>query len=557
PSGVRSTWIVECRAETWSAAGLDTKSEAESVAFLESLFADELGGHRLVANKSIWRTFPTIRCQTWHRGNLVLLGDAAHTAHFSIGSGTKLAMEDAVALVDAFRATGPNVGAALERYEATRKPEVERIQHAAQTSLEWFENAPRYAKQSPLQHTFNLMTRSKRITWNNLRQRDPGFVKSVDEWFATTHGTRRNSDESAPPPLFAPLRLRGLELPNRIVVSPMCQYSATDGVPNDWHLVHLGARAVGGAGLVLTEMTDVSPEGRITFGCAGIWNDAQAAAWKRVVEFVHQHSASRIGMQLAHAGRKASCRLPWNEGGTPLSPSEGAWATLAPSALPFSPKHSTPQEMTSDDLQRVKLAFVEGARRAAACGFDLIELHAAHGYLLSSFLSPLSNHRRDAYGGSLENRMRYPLEVFDAVRAVWPAEKPMSVRVTATDWLDEGLTVEETVVFARALKAHGCDVVDVSSGGNVPESKPVFGRMYQVPFAEAVRFGAEIPVMAVGAILNADHANTVLAAGRADLCALARPHLSDPSLTHRHAQDEGVDSLSWPKQYLMVQPRRG
>jgi len=557
PSGAVSTFIVECREEVWKKAGLDAMSEEQSVAFLEKLFEKELAGHRLCANKSIWRTFPTIRCEKWTRGNVVLMGDAVHTAHYSIGSGTKLAMEDAMALVDAFRRVGLDVPKALEAYETKRKPEVIRLQKAAQTSLEWFENAARYLGQPPLQFTFNLMTRSKRITWDNLRRRDGALVAHVDRWFADTHGTPKNSDGSAPPPLFAPLRLRELLIKNRVVLSPMCQYSAVDGVPNDWHLVHLGARAVGGAGLVLTEMTDVSPEGRITHGCAGLWNDTQAEAWKRIVDFVHTHARAPIGVQLAHAGRKASCQRPW-EGDGPLLPHEQPWETLGPSALPYKAGWHVPKEMSLEDLARVKQAFVDATRRADAAGFDLVELHAAHGYLLSSFLSPLSNRRTDAYGGSLENRMRFPLEVFDAVRAAWPKHKPIAVRVSATDWLEpEGQTVADTIAFAEALKTRGCDLVDVSSAGNVPESKVEYGRMYQVPFAEAVRSAVHVPVMAVGGIQGADHVNTIIAAGRADLCALARPHLSDPSLTHRHAQAEGVDAVDWPPQYAMVRPRPG
>ena len=556
PSGARSTFIVECHQDTWKRAGLDAMTEAQSVAFLQSVFADDLQEHALCPNKSIWRTFPTIRCQTWRHGRLMLLGDAAHTAHFSIGSGTKLAMEDALTLAGLFQKHGlAEVDLALTEYEAVRHPEVARIQKAAQTSLEWFEHAQRYLGQAPLQLTFNLMTRSKRITWDNLRQRDPALVREVDGWFAKTHGTVHNSDGSAPPPLFAPMTLRSIKLENRVVVSPMCQYSATDGVIDDWHLVHLGSRAVGGAGLVITEMTDVSPQGRITHVCAGLWNDAQAAAWKRVVDFVHGQSLSKIGIQLAHAGRKASRQRPW-EGDQALTDAQKPWPIIGPSPLAFSKGFQVPREMTLADLAEVKQHFVEAARRADACGFDLVELHAAHGYLLSSFVSGLSNLRTDAYGGSLSNRLRYPLEVFDAVRAVWPEHKPMFVRISATDWLEpEGMTVADAVAFSKALKAHGCDVVDVSTGGNVPDSKPDYGRMYQLPFAEAVRFEAGIAVMSVGAIAGADHANTVLASGRADLCALARPHLTDPYLTHQHAQAEGVDRLAWPVQYANVAPR--
>ncbi len=552
----RSTFIVECREEVWRAAGLEAMSEAESVAWLEALFAQELGGHRLLANKSIWRTFPTITCERWAKENLVLLGDAAHTAHFSIGSGTKLAMEDAIALRDALVAAQLDVPRGLAGYEAARRVEVLKTQRAAQTSLEWFENAARYVAQPPEQFTFNLMTRSKRITWDNLRLRDPALVRSADEGFAARAGTALNSDGSAPPPLFAPLTLRGLTLENRVVVSPMCQYSADEGVVNDWHLVHYGARAVGGAGLVLTEMTDVSPEGRITHGCAGLWSDAQEAAWKRVVDFVHARSHAKVGIQLAHAGRKASCSRPW-EGDTALKPGESPWETWGPSALPYKPGWPAPRELPPEELRRLTQAFVDATKRALRAGFDFIEVHMAHGYLLSTFLSPLSNRRTDAYGGSLEGRMRWPLEVFSAMRAAWPGERPMGVRVSATDWLGPtGQTIEDTVALAKALKARGCDVIDVSTAGNVPESRPEYGRMYQVPYAEAVKVGAEIPVMAVGAILGADHANTVIGAGRADLCALAREHLSDPSLVRRHAQAERVDGLWWPPQYEVVKPRR-
>jgi anthraniloyl-CoA monooxygenase len=550
-----STWIVECTEATWRAAGLDSMDEAASVAFCQRLFSEELDGHPLLANRSTWRTFPTVRCETWHAGNVVLMGDAVHTAHYSIGSGTKLAMEDAVALVEAFRAHGTSdVPAVLAAYQQARQLDVLKIQRAAQTSLEWFEHTERYAGQHPLQFTFNLMTRSKRITWDNLRQRDPAFVASVDAWFAEQAGTPLNSDGTAPPPLFAPFTVRGLTLPNRVVVSPMCQYVAKEGVPDDWHLVHLGSRAVGGAGLVLTEMTDVSPEGRITPGCAGIWNDVQEAAWRRIVDFVHARSAAKIGLQLAHAGRKGSCSPPW-EGDRPLQ--SGGWQCLGPSAIPFKKDWPVPREMDEADMARVVQAFADGARRADRAGFDVLELHAAHGYLLSSFLSPLSNRRTDAYGGPLENRLRFPLRVMDAVRAAWPAHKPLFVRISASDWLGEdGLTTRDAVDISRAFKAHGADVMDVSTGGNVPESRPETGRMYQVPFAEAVRYGAEMPVMAVGAIQGADHANTVVAAGRADLCAIARGHLSDPYLVHRAAQDHGVDSVQWPKEYLAVKPRR-
>lgn len=552
-----STWIVECHESVWKKAGLDKATEAETVAFCEKIFEKELAGHRLLSNKSIWRTFPTVQCENWFSGNVVLMGDAVHTAHFSIGSGTKLAMEDSIALVDAFKAIGTDdLPRVLQSYQEQRKPEVIRLQRAAQTSLEWFENSGRYVGQPPIQFTFNLMTRSKRITYDNLKDRDPELVKQVDKWFASEHPTRFNKDGSPPPPMFSPFKLRSLELENRIVVSPMCQYSAKDGLINEWHLVHLGSRAVGGAGLVFTEMTDVSPEGRITHGCAGMWNAEHEAAWKRVCDFVHTHSRAKIGIQLAHAGRKASCARPW-EGDKPLQPGQEPWQTLAPSAIPYGPNWHTPKEMDRSDMARLKAAFVEATQRCDRAGFDLIEVHAAHGYLFSEFLSPLSNRRTDEYGGSIENRMRFPLEVFDAMRAVWPKEKPMAVRISATDWLEpEGMTTEDSIAAAKMFKEHGCDVIDVSTAGNVPESKPQYGRMYQVPWAEAVRYGAKIPVMAVGGIMGADHANTIIAAGRADLCSLARAHLSDPYLTNRAAQHYGHDTMPWPEQYLTVKPRR-
>jgi len=558
-----STWIVECHEDVWRRAGLDEADEARSVAYVEQLCAEHLRGHRLLVNKSVWRSFPTVRCERWSHGNVVLMGDSAHTAHFSIGSGTKLAMEDAIALVAAFREHGAaDVPGALRAYEESRRVDVIKTQKAAQTSLEWFENSARYLGQHPLQFTFNLMTRSKRITYDNLRRRDPELVGQVDAWFAAANGTPvpvlSDGTPVPPPPLFAPLELRGLRLANRVVVSPMCQYSAVDGTVGDWHLVHLGSRAIGGAGLVITEMTDVTPDGRITLGCAGMYSDANEAAWKRIVDFARAHGTSRIGIQLAHAGRKGSCNLPW-EGDDPLRDGR-AWRTLGPSALPFDEGWPVPKEMDRADMDAVCDAFVAATRRAERAGFDLVELHMAHGYLLSSFLSPKANRRRDAYGGPLENRLRFPLEVFDAVRAVWPAEKPLAVRVSATDWLDDagGQTIEDTVEIVRTLRAHGLDLVDVSSAGNTPESSPEYGRMYQVPFAERIRHEVGMPVMAVGAIQGPDHVNTILAAGRAELCALARPHLVNPYVTLGAAVTYGVPELAWPKQYLAVRPvRRG
>ncbi|MFO1031634.1 MAG: bifunctional salicylyl-CoA 5-hydroxylase/oxidoreductase [Planctomycetota bacterium] len=539
------TWIVECREETWKRAGLDTLDEAQSARFCEAMFAEHLAGEKLLVNRSIWRTFPTIRCGSWRHENVVLMGDAAHTAHFSIGSGTKLAMEDSIALADAVLAHPNDVPKALQAYEDARRLDVLKVQRAAQTSLEWFENSERYQHQHPERFVFNLMTRSRRITYDNLKKRDPALVARVDAVVAKEEG-----GDPAAPAAFSPFRVRGLQLQNRVVMSPMCMYSATDGVVDDFHLVHLGSRALGGAGLVFTEMTDVSPEGRITPGCAGIWNDTQAAAWKRVVDFVHRHSGARIGMQIAHAGRKGSCSRPW-EGDAPLA--TGGWQTLGPSALPFRPDWPAPKAMDAGDLARVRESFVQAARRCQQAGFDTIELHMAHGYLLSSFLSPLSNVRTDAYGGSLENRARYPLEVARAVRAVWPADKALFVRISATDWMDDeqkGFTLDEAVQVARWLKEAGVDVLDVSSAGNSPESKPQYGRMYQVPFAERIKSEAAIPVMTVGGVAGMDHAHTIVAAGRADLCAIARGFLADPHLVLRDANERHVAAHAWPKQYL-------
>ncbi|HKB94422.1 MAG TPA: FAD-dependent monooxygenase, partial [Gaiellaceae bacterium] len=446
----RSTFIVEAHEETWRDAGLDEADEERTVAACESIFAEHLGGHRLLANRSIWRRFPTVTCGSWRHGQVVLLGDAAHTAHFSIGSGTKLAMEDAIALVAALREVGTaDVPRALAAYEGARRLDVAKLQRAARTSESWFEHSRRYLGQHPLAFSFNLMTRSKRITYDNLAARDPELVARVNRWYREAHGPppdggtgvaaeREREAGTAAPPMFTPFRTRALELRNRIVVSPMCQYSAVEGRVGEWHLVHLGSRAMGGAGLVVAEMTDVSPEGRITHGCAGLYAPEHVAAWRRIVRFVHEQTPAAIGIQLAHAGRKGSMRHDWSMTDVPLGSGEGAWETLAPSAFPFRPGWPSPREMGRGDMDRVRDAFVRATGWAAEAGFDWLELHAAHGYLISSFLSPLANLRRDDHGGSLENRMRFPLEVFRAMRDAWPASKPMSVRVSATDWMPDG-----------------------------------------------------------------------------------------------------------------------
>ncbi len=543
-----STFIVECREEVWRRAGLDEADEAATVRYFEALFAEDLGPHRLLANGSAWRTFPTVRNARWVKDNIVLVGDAAHTAHFSIGSGTRLAMEDAVVLAEAFASRpGEAVPTVLAAYEAARRPDVARLQTSAQTSLEWFENSARYRDLAPLPFTFSLMSRSKRLTWDELAKRDTDLMRDVrDEW-SRTRGT------TATVPVFTPLTLRGLTLPNRIVVSPMCQYSAIDGVPDDWHLVHLGSRAMGGAGLLVCEATGISPDGRITPGCTGLWSPAQLAGWKRIVDFVHAGSQARIGLQIGHAGRKAACGVPW-EGGAPL-PSHEAWPLLAPSALPYGPHSQVPIAMTDADRARVLEDFIRAASLAEEAGFDLLELHMAHGYLLSSFISALTNHRTDAYGGSIERRMRFPVEVAEAVRRVWPAHKPLAARISATEWAPGGLNDPERVVIAQMLAASGVDILDCSAGGVVPEQRPVYGRMFQVPFSDQIRHEAGVRTMTVGNIVDADQCNTILAAGRADLCVLARAHLANPYLTLHAAEKYGHDEQFWPNQYLAAKPR--
>jgi anthraniloyl-CoA monooxygenase len=532
-----STFIVETTEAAWRKAGLENATEDQTIAFCERLFAKELAGHKLLKNRSLWRSFPIVRCASWRHGNIALAGDAAHTAHFSIGSGTKLAMEDAIALRDALVATR-DVPAALESYEKARLPLVESYQRAAQVSLQWFEDTERYVGLEPVQFGFSLLTRSLRVSHENLRKRDPAYVASIDQWFS-----KRNP---APPPLFTPFRLRGLELQNRVVVSPMCQYSAEDGTPDDWHLVHLGSRALGGAGLVFTEMTDVSREGRISPGCTGMYKPGHAAAWKRIVDFVHARSPAKIGIQLAHAGRKASTRLAWEGSDQPLQ--DGNWPILAASPIAWKPQNQVPREMTRADMDKVRDDFVRATRLSIEAGFDILELHFAHGYLLSGFISPLSNQRKDEYGGSLENRMRFPLEVLDAVRAAWPEERPVSVRISASDWAPGGIGAADAVDIARMLKSHGCDIIDVSAGQTVPYGKPVYGRQFQTPFSERIRIEAGIPTMTVGNISSYADVNSILAAGRADLCVLARAHLWDPYWT-RHAARELGHPLPWPAPY--------
>jgi len=545
-----TTWIVETHAETWRRAGLDAATEADTIAYFEEMYARELDGHRLLANRSLWRSFPMVSNERWSHDNVVLLGDAVHTAQFSIGSGTKIAMEDAIALRDAL-ATAADVPGALTAYEAARRDEVARLQRTAYTSLEWYEHARRYNFMEPTQYVFGFLSRTKGMTYENLSLRDPGYGMAIDRWCAGRAREQGFDVPADPPPkpMFTPFRLRGMRLENRVVVSPMCQYSAEDGMPNEWHLVHLGGLAAGGAGLLFTEMTDVSRDGRITPGCAGMYRPEHVDGWRRIVEFVHRHSRAKFGMQLAHAGRKGSTKRAWEGLDEPLD--AGNWPLISASPIPFLPGSQVPKEMDRADMDRVRDDFSRAAAQADEAGFDLLEIHMAHGYLLSSFLSPLTNIRDDGYGGSIENRLRFPLEVFDAVRVVWPAEKPISVRISATDWVEEGgQTGDDSVLVARCLKAHGCDIIDVSAGQTTPDADPVYGRMFQTPFSDQIRHEAGIPTMAVGSITSADQVNTIVAAGRADLCALARAHLTDPHFTLQAAAHYGHRDQAWPAQYL-------
>lgn len=544
-----STVIVETPETTWRKAGLDTLSQEDSVRFCERLFAERLDGHELHANarhlrgSAIWLTFNRILCERWHHRNIVLIGDAAHTAHFSIGSGTKLAMEDAITLATTLADGQGTVSERLQRYQELRESEALKLQSAARNRMEWFEDIERHARLEPEQFAYSLLTGSQRVGHEKLKQRDTANIAAYDAWFAKRCGAAPGT-----PPMFTPFRLRGLELKNRVVVSPMATYSAVDGMPGDFHLAHLGARALGGAGLVMSEMCCVAPEARITPGCAGIWNDEQAAAWRRIVDFAHQQGRTRIGIQLGHAGSKGSTQVGWEDSDEPLA--DGNWPLLAASALAYGPRNPLPRAMTRADMEAVREAFAAAARRTASADFDLLELHCAHGYLLASFLSPLTNRREDDYGGAVANRCRFPLEVFHAVRAAWPAEKPISVRISAHDWAPGGNTVDDAVAIARLFRAAGVDLIDVSSGMTTRESRPVYGRMYQTPFADRIRADADIATIAVGNIVEPDHVNTIIAAGRADLCALGRPHLADPAWTLHAAAQLGYGGVEWPRQYL-------
>jgi anthraniloyl-CoA monooxygenase len=544
-----ATFIVECSEESWRRFGFEHMSQDETIATCERIFAKNLGGNKLMTNArhlrgSAWLNFPRVLCETWSHGNIVLMGDAAATAHFSVGSGTKLALESAIALAGYLK-TEPTMSDAFRRYEDERRTEVLRLQSAARNSTEWFEDVERYLHLDPVQFNYSLLTRSQRISHENLRQRDKAWLEGAESWFETQATGRK--PKASRPPMFAPIRLRGLELKNRIVVSPMAQYKAVDGTPTDWHLVHLAERAKGGAGLVFTEMTCVSPEGRITPGCTGLYAPEHEAAWKRIVDFIHAESGAKAGIQLGHSGAKGSTQLGWEEMDAPLQ--QGNWEIMAPSPVPWSPNNQTPRAMTRTDMEMVRDQFVASAAMANRAGFDLLELHYAHGYLMSSFITPLTNRRTDEYGGSLESRMRFPLEIYHAVRKVWPDDKPMSVRISAHDWVgDAGITPADSVSIARMLKDAGVDIIDVSAGQTSIDARPVYGRMFQTPFSDRIRNEVGIATMAVGNIYEPDHVNSILMAGRADLCCLARPHLADPYWTLHAAARQGV-MVDWPEPY--------
>jgi len=546
-----ATFIVECSQETYEAFGFGELTQQQSIALCEEIFKDHLGGNNLMSNAghirgSAWINFPRVLCEHWSHENVVLLGDASATAHFSIGSGSRLAFDSAIALAD-YLTTENSLAAAFEKYESERRLDVLRLQSAARNSLEWFEDVERYLQLDPIQFNYSLLTRSQRISHENLRLRDPKWMETAERWFQERAGV--NGNEPVRAPMFAPFKLREMELANRVVVSPMAQYKAIDGCPNDWHLIHYGERAKGGAGLVYTEMTCVSADGRITLGCTGLYEDEHEREWRRLTDFVHRETGAKICCQIGHSGRKGATQLGWEEMDAPLS--DGGWPLISASPIAWSPNNFTPEEMSRQQMDQVCENFVASAMMAERAGFDMIELHAAHGYLISSFISPKSNVRTDEYGGSLANRMRYPLEVFAAMRAVWPQNKPMSVRISANDWIgDDGVTPQEAVEIAKLFTQAGVDIVDVSAGQTSIDADPVYGRMYQTPFSDRIRNETGISTMAVGNIYEPDHVNSILMAGRADLVCLARPHLSDPYWTLHAGSEIGDRHEHWPDPYL-------
>ena len=545
-----ATFIVECSQDTFDAYGFGEKTQEETIAICEEIFKDHLDGHKLMTNAShirgsAWIKFPRVLCEKWSHQNVVLLGDASATAHFSIGSGTKLALESAISLAKHV-SDDKDLTTAFEKYEEARRLEVLRLQSAARNSVEWFEDVERYLDLDPVQLNYSMLTRSQRISHENLRERDPKWLEGAEKWFLDQAGADSNGPVRAP--MFAPFQLRDMKLENRIVVSPMAQYKAVDGCPTDWHFVHYAERAKGGAGLVYTEMTCVSPEGRITPGCPGLYAPEHEAAWKRLTDFVHAETEAKICCQIGHSGRKGSTQLGWEEMDAPLK--AGNWDIISASAIPWSENNALPKAATREDMDVIRDEFVEATRMAERANFDMVELHAAHGYLISSFISPLSNQREDAYGGSLENRMRYPLEVFKAMRDAWPGGKPMAVRISANDWVEEdGVTPDEAVKIASMFSEAGADIIDVSAGQTSKQAKPVYGRMFQTPFSDRIRNDGGIKTMAVGNIYEADHVNSILMAGRADLVCLARPHLADPYWTLHAAAAIGDRHADWPLPY--------
>ena len=548
-----TTWIVETSADTWASAGMDTATEEDTKAYCEALFKDDLDGHPLITNRSVWRTFPVVRNERLYHKNIVLLGDAVRSAHFSIGSGTKLAMEDAIALAGYFEESGGDVNAALEKYQVIRKDEADRLQRTAVVSLSWFEHIDRYANaQSAEQFTFNMMCRAKRITYENLRLRDPHYIAGVDQWFAEQAKAATGFDDidtdKPTVPVFQPFRIGNMRVENRFQMSAMCQYCAEDGNPTDWHLMHYGERAVGGAGLLNTEMICISPGARITPGCAGIWNDEQTGQWQRIVDFVHNNSQAKICAQIGHAGRKGATCQPW-DGGIDEPLADGAWEIIAPSALPYLEHSVVPREMTIEDMDAVVADFVNAVNNAERAGFDMIELHLAHGYLLSGFLSPVTNLREDEFGGDISGRMRFPLRVLEAVRAAWPAGRPISARISATDWVAGGLNEADMLVLATALRDAGLNIVNVSTGQVASDEDPVYGRMFQAPFADQIRNEVGIPTIVAGNVTTADQANTLVAAGRTDIVAFGRCIMNEPHFVLTAAARYGHVNQHWAPQY--------
>lgn len=548
-----TTWIVETSEETWRAAGMEDASEEDTKAYCEKLFRDDLDGHPITTNRSVWRTFPVVRNEKLYYRNIVLMGDAVRSAHFSIGSGTKLAMEDAIALAGYFRECGDDVARALDQYQRIRKDEADRLQRTAVVSLSWFEHIDRYAAvQEAEQFTFNMMCRAKRVTYENLRLRDPDYIAALDKWFAghvrATTGFEDIDVDEPTVPAFQPFRIGAMRVENRFQLSAMCQYSAEEGMPGDWHLVHYGARAVGGPGLLNTEMLCVSPAARITPGCAGIWSDEQVDAWKHIVDFVHANSKARFCAQIGHSGRKGATCVPW-QGGIDEPLADGAWEIVAPSALPYLPHSAVPREITEADLADITGQFVTAARNVDRAGFDMLEVHLAHGYLLSSFISPVTNRRDDAYGGDIEARMKFPLHVLQEIRKAWPADKPISARVSATDWVADGLSEADMLAVATMLKDAGIDIINVSTGQVTHDEDPVYGRMYQAPFSDQIRNEVGIPTIVAGNVTTADQANTLVAAGRTDIVAFGRGMMNEPHFVLSAAAHYGHRDQHWVPQY--------